>query len=78
MGDKVPFALVGWIGSATTGLAVDGRRPNATFSAFGESQDLGFLANFDGLVGVLRLVLIFLLWIGVAWFLYGRTIGRDT
>jgi hypothetical protein len=79
LGSKAPFALVGWLGSSTAGLASGGtERPQASFSALGATVNLGFLANFDPIIGVLRLALTFLLWIGVAWFLYGRTIGRDT
>lgn len=79
LGSKAPFALVGWLSQSTAGIASGGsERPQANFTALGATVNLGFLANFDPIIGVLRLALTFLLWIGVAWFLYGRTIGRDT
>jgi hypothetical protein len=78
LGTKFPFALVTWLGDSTGGLAIGAERPNATFSVSGESQDLSFLSHFDGPIALLRLALSFLLWTGVAWFLYGRTIGKDT
>jgi hypothetical protein len=78
LGNKFPFALATWLGSSTGGLATTAQRPNGTFSVFGESADLSFLSHFDGSIALLRLALSFLMWTGVAWFLYGRTIGKGT
>jgi hypothetical protein len=78
LGSKVPFSLIGFVAGSVGGVAMAGERPNAVFSAFGETVDLGWLANLDPAITVLRTLLAFLMWIGVAWFLYGRTIGRDT
>jgi len=77
LADKMPFAFAGFMANATSGLALGSERPNAEFYAFGETADLGFLANFDPVVTVFRTAVAFLLWLGAAWSLYGWTIGRN-
>ncbi len=76
LGSKVPFSLVSFVGSGVAGVGGDAARPNASFRLLGATADLSWLANLDPLVGRIRLILTVLLWLGVAWFLYGKTIGR--
>jgi hypothetical protein len=77
LGNKIPFSLVGFLGGASAGLVTGSERPNAGFSVLGVGGNLGMLGDLDPAIGMFRLALAFLLWLGVAWFLYGRTIGRD-
>lgn len=76
LGSKVPFSLVGWVATQTAGVATAAERPNPSFTAFGVTVDMAFLANLEGPIAALRMLLALLLWLGVAWFLYGKTIGR--
>jgi len=76
LGDKFPMNVPGWILGSVGGLVTTSERPNATFTVFGQSADLGFLESFDGAIGLWRLILTFFLWIGVGWFLWDRTLGR--
>jgi len=76
LGSKVPFSLVPFVGTSISGLATPGAAPNVTVRVFGATADLSFLENFSDVIGLFRLVETILLWVGVAWFLYGRTIGK--
>jgi hypothetical protein len=78
LGSKIPFSLVGFLGGASSGLVTGSERPNAGFSVLGVGGNLSMLGDLDPAIGAFRLALAFLLWLGVAWFLYGRTIGKDT
>jgi hypothetical protein len=78
LGNKVPFSLIGFLGGAADGVVTASARPDAGFSVLGVGGDLTMLGDLDPAIGAFRLALAFLLWLGVGWFLYGRTIGRDT
>lgn len=76
LGTKVPFSLLPFVGTSIGGLASPGAPPNVTVRVFGATADLSFLESFNDVIGLFRLIETILLWIGVAWFLYGRTIGK--
>jgi hypothetical protein len=75
-GSVFPFSVLTWLSGTFSGIAESPREPHAVLHVFGSEVETG--NGFAPLATVFTLVrdtIAAFMWLGVAWFLWNRTIG---
>lgn len=74
-----PFSTLTWLSGSLSGIAATGREPHAVLHVFGSEVETGNgFAPLASIFTLFRTTIAAFLWLGVAWFLWNRTLGSRT
>lgn len=78
-GSVFPFALLPWMAESVNGIAASPTEPHFVLHVFGSEVESGNgFQPLEAVITLLRDTIAAFMWLGVAWFLWNRTIGTRT